>query len=213
MPKRNLETLEEHNEVFEQTLEAVKNMFNSGDNTPDDGLTPMIQVVDSSGDMTVVALAVDFEESAKDMVEQLMVSFALEGAKSIAFWSEAWMAHMDKGQLGTPPREHPNRIEVVNVMYACEAADRCASAKIYRPPGGRSFISDWNGTSEMLPMDWQPPGLHGRFQSPFLKAERFRRIAESRKPGYTDEFIKFFRDRFISERQTPDEFFGPDSGN
>ena len=207
---KNPKTKQDHEEIFTNTLDVVKSMFNDGDNTEELGLTPMLQVLTKDNEMMLVALAMDLDVEGKDSLENMMMAFAMGGAKSITFWSEAWMAY---GDPGTPvadirPADNPNRIEVLNCTYCCELGDRVASAKIYRPPGGKSFISTWDGLpaeigeARMADWDgWQEPRLGGRFMGPYLKAERFKEIVESRNPGYAQRFVEHFGEKFLKPQK------------
>lgn len=155
----------DHKAITECIKFAAKNLFNHNGS-----LMPYIHMVDKDGCHCVYSFAMDLDEKAKDLIENMMIAFAHDNAKMICFVAEAWSVTSKAGDTDSfkcPPSQHPNRREVVSILYACPRGIHMSSAEIYRPEHATAFISSWKDAPEKFMI----PGFEsgGRLACPYTK--------------------------------------------
>ena len=159
---------------------------------------PFLHVVDKDGCNCIFALAMELNERAKDFVESMMIGFAFNGAKMVCFVGEAWMVSGKSYKnniehFGCPPSEHPNRREVVSVLYSCPEGIHMSSAEIYHPDNGSAaFINKWKDSDEQDGEFLIPADLGGgRLSSPYPKIEGMDELP----PGIAELMDQFDREK------------------
>jgi hypothetical protein len=139
---------------------------------PDSDFLPTLLVKTHNDKVVVVGLTGEMSQAGKDeMANYMLAVCACARAKEVAFVSSAWTVTYDKpegedelyfrkleqSEDFVMPRDHPDRVEVVNIMFSQPSGDLMLTSEITRQAFGPPTIGEWKE------MGGEGTTLEGRF--------------------------------------------------
>jgi hypothetical protein len=105
---------------------------------------PFMTYTDADGERGYIALVLpDVDADMKADVADLMTAWlCVYRASEATFASVTWAVRDDEKTPGVQPKDDPNRIELVMLIYVGGAGDESHTARLFRE-GGKARLSEW----------------------------------------------------------------------